>query len=63
MEVEVDLLGYMASTYLTFIDIYYDVLLESYFLDILVYAFGIWMSYILGHVVDEVVMLYTIDES
>jgi hypothetical protein len=53
MEVEADLLGYMAGTYLSFIDISYDVLLEAYLLDILVHAFGIWMSYILGHVVDE----------
>jgi hypothetical protein len=53
MEVEADLLGYMAGTYLSFIDISYDVLLEAYLLDILVHAFGIWMGYILGHVVDE----------
>jgi hypothetical protein len=43
----------MASTYLSFIDISYDVLLEAYLLDILMHAFGIWMDYILGHVVDE----------
>ena len=43
----------MASTYLSFIDISYDVLLEAYFFDILVHALGIWMGYILGHVVDE----------
>jgi hypothetical protein len=53
MEVEVDLLGYMDRTYLSFIDISYDVLLEAYLLDILVHAFGIWMGYILGHVVGE----------
>ena len=53
MEVEVDMLGYMAGTYLGFIDISCDVLLEAYLLDILVHSFGIWMSYILGHVVDE----------
>ena len=53
MEVEVDLLGYMADTYLSLIDISCDVLLEAYLLDILVHAFGIWLSYILGHVVDE----------
>ena len=53
MEVEADLLVYMASTYLSFIDISYDVLLEAYLLDILVHAFGIWMGYILGHVVVE----------
>jgi hypothetical protein len=44
------MLGYMAGTYLSFID---DVLLEAYLLDILVHEFGIWMDYILGHVVDE----------
>jgi hypothetical protein len=43
MEVEADLLGYMASS---FINIYYDVLLEAYLLDILVHAFGIWLRYI-----------------
>ena len=53
MEVDVDLLGYMAGTYLSFIDISYDVFLEEYLLDILVHAFGIWMGYILGHVVDK----------
>jgi hypothetical protein len=41
MEVETDLLGYMDGTYLSFIDISYDVLLEAYLLDILVHAFGI----------------------
>jgi hypothetical protein len=53
MEVEAGLLGYMASTYLSFIDISYDVLLEAYLLDILVHTFGIWMGYILGHVVGD----------
>jgi hypothetical protein len=53
MEVESDLLGYMDGTYLIFIYISYDVLLESYFLDILVHAFCMWMGYIFGHVVDE----------
>jgi hypothetical protein len=43
----------MDDTYLSFIDISCDVLLETYFLDILVHAFVIWMGYILGHVVDE----------
>jgi hypothetical protein len=28
-----------------------------------VHAFGMWLSYILGHVVDEVIMMYIIDES
>jgi hypothetical protein len=51
--IEADLLGYMAGTYLSFIDISCDVLLEAYLLDILVHAFGIWMGYILGHVVGE----------
>jgi hypothetical protein len=51
--IKTDLLGYMASTYLSFIDISYDVLLEAYLLDNLVHAFGIWLEYILGHVVGE----------
>jgi hypothetical protein len=51
--IEVDILGYMAGTYLSFIDIYYDVLLESYLMDILVHAFCIWLDCILGHVVCE----------
>ena len=50
--IEVDLLGHMASTYLSFIDISYDVLLEAYLL-ILVHAFSIWLDYILGHVVGD----------
>jgi hypothetical protein len=53
MEVETDLLGYMDGTYLSSIDIYYDVLLEAYLLDTLVHAFGMWLRYILGHAVDE----------
>jgi hypothetical protein len=40
----------MAGTYVISID---DVLLEAYLLDILVHSFGIWLSYILGHVVNE----------
>jgi hypothetical protein len=44
---------YMASTYVSSIDIYYDVLLEEYLVDVLVHEFGMWLSYILGHVVDE----------
>jgi hypothetical protein len=51
--IEADMFGYMAGTYFSFIDISYDVLLEAYLLDILVHAFGIWMGYILGHVVGE----------
>ena len=51
--IEVDLLGYMTGAYLSFIDISYDVLLEAYLLDILVHAFFIWMRYILGHVVHD----------
>ena len=51
--IEVDLLGYMDGTYLSFIDISYDVLLESYLLDILMHEFGIWIGYMLGHVVGE----------
>jgi hypothetical protein len=35
--IEADLLGYMPGTYLSFIDISYDVLLEAYLLDILVH--------------------------
>ena len=46
-------LMYMDGTYLSFIDISYDVLLEAYLLDNMVYAFGIWLDYILGHVVGE----------
>jgi hypothetical protein len=53
MVVEEDMLRYMVDTYLSSIDIYYDVLLEAYLLDTLVHAFGMWLSYILGHVVDE----------
>jgi hypothetical protein len=53
MEVESGLLVYVASTYLSFIDISYDVLLESYLLDILVHAFVIWLDYILGYVVGD----------
>jgi len=43
----------MAGTYVSSIDISYDVLLEAYVLDVLVHAFGTWLSYTLGHVVDE----------
>ena len=49
--IEVDLLGYMNGAHLSFIDISYDVLLEAHLLENLMHAFGIWMSYILGHVV------------
>ena len=55
MEVDADLLGYMAGTYLSFIDISYEVLVESYVMDILVHAFGIWLDYILEHVVGELI--------
>jgi hypothetical protein len=51
--IEADLLGYMAGTYLSFIDMSYDVLLEAYFMDILVHAFDTWLDRILGHVVGE----------
>ena len=51
--IENDLLGYMDGAYLRFIDVSYDVLLEAYLLDVLVHAFGIWIGYILGHVVGE----------
>jgi hypothetical protein len=51
--IEVDQLGSMAGTYFSFIDISYDVLLEAYLLDILVHALSIWMGFILGHVVGE----------
>jgi hypothetical protein len=40
---------------LSFIDISYDVLLEAYLLDILMHAFDIWLDYILGHVVGELI--------
>jgi len=63
MVVEADLLGYMVDTYLTSIDISYDVLWDAYLLDILVHAFGMSMGYIVGHVVDEVVIWCIIDES
>jgi hypothetical protein len=53
----------MAGTYVSSIDISYDVLLEAYLLDVLMHAFGMWFSYILKHVVDEVIMLYIIDDS
>jgi hypothetical protein len=53
MVVKVDMLGYMDGIYLSSIDISCDVSLEAYFLDILVHAFGMWLNYILGHVVDE----------
>jgi len=53
MVFEADLSCYMASTYVSSIDISYDVLLEAYLLDVLVHAFCMWLRYILGHVVDE----------
>jgi hypothetical protein len=53
----------MIDTYVSSIDISCDVLLEAYLLDVLVYVFGIRLSFILGHVVDEFIMLYIIDES
>ena len=53
MVVEAKMLWYMAGTYVSSIDISYDVLLEAYLLYVLVHAFGLWLSYILGHVVDE----------
>jgi hypothetical protein len=52
MVVEDDPLGYMAGTYLSSMDISYEVLLEAYLI-VLVHAFVMWLSYILGHVVDE----------
>ena len=51
--IESNLLGYMTNTYLNFIDMSYDVLLEAYLMDILVHTFGIWLDYILEHVVGE----------
>ena len=53
MDVETNLLRYMDATYLSSIDISCHVSLEAYLLDILVHAFGMWLRYILGHVVDE----------
>jgi len=41
---------------LSFNDISYDVL-EAYLMDNLMHSFGIWFDYILGHVVDKVIML------
>ena len=46
-------MGYMTGAYLSFIDISYDVLLKAYLLENVMHAFGIWMGYILGHVVGE----------
>jgi hypothetical protein len=43
----------MAGIYVRSIDIYYDVLLEAYLLDFLVDSFGMWLSYISGHVFDD----------
>jgi hypothetical protein len=43
----------MTGTHVSSIDTSCDVLLEAYLLDVLVYVFGICLSYILGHVVDE----------
>ena len=51
--IEVDQLVYMDGTYLSFIDMSYDVLLEAYLMDILVHAFGTWLDCILGHVPGE----------
>jgi hypothetical protein len=51
--IETDLLGYIVGTYSSFIDISYDVLLEAYLFNILVHAFGVWLDYILRHVVGE----------
>jgi hypothetical protein len=53
MVFEAKMSWYMAGTYVRSIDISYDVLLEAYLLDVLVHSFGMWLSYILGHVVDE----------
>jgi hypothetical protein len=52
----------MAGTYLSFIDISYDVLLEAY-VDIIVHAFFMWIGLHIGTygwLVDEVIMLYII---
>jgi hypothetical protein len=43
----------MVGTYVSSIAIYYNVFLEAYLLDAFVHAFSMWLSYILGHVVDE----------
>jgi hypothetical protein len=43
----------MVGTYVRSIGISYGVLLDAYLLDVLVHAFGMWLRYILGHVVDE----------
>jgi hypothetical protein len=53
MAFETYLSWYMAATYVSSIHISYDVLLEENLLDVFVHAFGMWLSYILGHVVDE----------
>ena len=60
--IDVDLLVYMAGTYLSFIDISYDVLLEAY-VDVMVHAFFMWIGIHIGTYgwwVDEVIMLYII---
>ena len=45
--IDADLLVYMANTYLSFIDISYDVLLEAY-VDIMVHAFFMWIGIHIG---------------
>jgi hypothetical protein len=50
---EADFSWYMDGTYVSFIHISYDALLEEYLLDVLVHAFDMWLSYILRHVVDD----------
>ena len=51
--IEADLLGYMDGTYLSLIDISYDVLLEAYLMGILMHSFGTCLYYIFEHVVGE----------
>jgi hypothetical protein len=45
--IDVDLLVYMVGTYLSFIDISYDVLLEAY-VDVMVHAFLLWIGINIG---------------
>jgi hypothetical protein len=60
MVVKKDLLGYMVDTYLSSIDISYDVLLETYLLDILVHVFDelmrwLYCTSLMSHIVDALI--------
>jgi hypothetical protein len=49
MVFEADLSWYMSGTYVSS----NDILLEACLLDVLENAFGMWISYTLGHIVDK----------